>query len=520
MVIAINLNMHPLTSIRIFILFFGIAFALAFRILRKRPVSDENLKRPPHVVFTHEQLKTNPMEHFGRAIRESDGVFTTHLGDKLGYIVSAEHTEFVFKDKEHFSFKSGVLSFLNVSFLQYVHGGSIMREMDSLVTRCITRNLEMLVRRTGPIIQTRVTELAANQGGVVFDPLTLIGRAGAEATISIILGEKFLDGQNEQHILDIAHAIADLAGMYKSESYFARAFPMIWRYTNWLKIAIFRIGVRFTSSLGISIWKEMTALANSDVEKPGKENMTILAFLVREHVSTNSNGKGHRRLSLTSRIWIVTLSVIIIFASVHQTVINTVWTLYELAARPESQQRVREEMASILAAAEDDPRTRHNPTEKYKLLWKKSAYLDSFIREVLRMKGEVLGSMRLTAKETQFGRYTVPKGQFILPIVALSNRSTHLHSHNADEFHGARWINKRSAATIDAGYLAFGMGRWACPGRFLAVAEIKLLVLSLLAVAEIEIPAGEDIVFDKMDVAMTPPRGKMRLLPLHEDILG
>ncbi|KAL3479181.1 cytochrome P450 [Aspergillus californicus] len=361
-----DLRLHPLTSILVFIVCFSIALALSFRISRKRRVSN----------------------------------------------------------------------FLNVSFLQYVHGGSVMKDMDSLVTRCITRNLEVLVRRSEyASIHLSMAKPSLTLGAVIFDPLTLIGRAGAEATISIILGEKFLHSKNEQHILDIAHAIADLAGMYKSESYFARAFPTIWRYTNWLRIAVFRIGLKFTSSLGISIWKEMTALANSAFEQVGKKNITILAFLVREHVP--ANGNGHRRLSIASRIWIITLAVIIIFASVHQTVINTVWTLYELASRPESQQLVRAEMASILAA-ENDTRGRHNPTERYKVLWKKSTYLDSFIREVLRMKGEVLGSMRLTAKETRFGRYIVPKGQFILPIVALSNRSTHLHSPNAREFHGER----------------------------------------------------------------------------------
>ncbi|KAL4862481.1 cytochrome P450 [Aspergillus spectabilis] len=508
-------NLHTVIAIGIFVVCCGIALALSFDVFRMRHISNETLSCPPHLVFTHEETVQNPMETFERAIRESEGVFTTHLGDKwriqLAYIVSDEYTEFVFKDKEHFSFKSGVLSFLNVSFLQYVHGGSIMKDMDSLVTRCITRHLETLVRRTGPIIRRRVTKLATKQGGVAFDPLTLVGRAGAEATISIVLGKKFLGGQNEEHILDIAHAIADLAGMYKSESYFARAFPTIWRYTNWLRIAVFRIGLKLTSSMGSSIWKEMTSLANSGSEMTDKENITILSFLVREQVSPTLSSKG--RLSLASRLWIITLCIIIIFASVHQTVINTVWTLYELGSRPESQKLVRDEWESIISMAEREPK--NSPTETYKLLWKKTVYLDSFIREVLRMKGEVLGSMRLTAKETQLGRYRISKGQYVLPIVSLSNRSERFHISPANKFNGARWVGKKSAATIDSGYLAFGMGRWACPGRFLAIAEIKLLVLSLLSVAEIEVPPGTEIKFDKMDVAMTPPVGQLRLLPLR-----
>jgi hypothetical protein len=33
-----------------------------------------------------------------------------------------------------------------------------------------------------------------------------------------------------------------------------------------------------------------------------------------------------------------------------------------------------------------------------------------------------------------------------------------------------RWVSSgKSAGTVGPGYLAFGLGRWSCPGRFLAV---------------------------------------------------
>lgn len=50
-----------------------------------------------------------------------------------------------------------------------------------------------------------------------------------------------------------------------------------------------------------------------------------------------------------------------------------------------------------------------------------------------------------------------------------SYRSTEYLS-NPDEFDAKRWIEiRKSASTTGPGYLAFGIGRWACPGRFLAV---------------------------------------------------
>jgi cytochrome P450 len=41
----------------------------------------------------------------------------------------------------------------------------------------------------------------------------------------------------------------------------------------------------------------------------------------------------------------------------------------------------------------------------------KATWLDSFIREVMRTKGDTLNVCRLTAADTNLGGYTIPKGQ-------------------------------------------------------------------------------------------------------------
>lgn len=60
-------------------------------------------------------------------------------------------------------------------------------------------------------------------------------------------------------------------------------------------------------------------------------------------------------------------------------------------------------------------------------------------------------------------------GSVIFPFTHLSYRSPDF-TQDPDEFNAMRWVGTRkSAATVGPGYLAFGLGRWACPGRFLAV---------------------------------------------------
>lgn len=113
--------------------------------------------------------------------------------------------------------------------------------------------------------------------------------------------------------------------------------------------------------------------------------------------------------------------------------------------------------------------------------------LDSFIREVLRMKGDTVSLVRLTTRDAPLGGYIIPKGSLcpqrsfveysliqeppgslVLPVTYLSSRSTDFLP-EPDEFKACRWVGTgHSAATTGPGYLAFGLGRWSCPGRILA----------------------------------------------------
>lgn len=68
-------------------------------------------------------------------------------------------------------------------------------------------------------------------------------------------------------------------------------------------------------------------------------------------------------------------------------------------------------------------------------------------------------------------------GAFILPVTYLSEHDSN-HVADPDIFAPEEWIGTRKTAVMPgAGYLSFGLGRWACPGRFLAVIGKELLHL-------------------------------------------
>lgn len=61
-------------------------------------------------------------------------------------------------------------------------------------------------------------------------------------------------------------------------------------------------------------------------------------------------------------------------------------------------------------------------------------------------------------------------GLFITPLASLSYRSEDHHGPDAEEFIADRWVGRGNpAAMVSPSYWPFGLGRWACPGRILAV---------------------------------------------------
>ena len=66
---------------------------------------------------------------------------------------------------------------------------------------------------------------------------------------------------------------------------------------------------------------------------------------------------------------------------------------------------------------------------------------------------------------------TALKGYTVHPNAYMAHNAPEQAGEDPEIFDGRRWIDrKKSAAMTGTGHLAFGLGRWACPGRFFAVA--------------------------------------------------
>jgi hypothetical protein len=94
-----------------------------------------------------------------------------------------------------------------------------------------------------------------------------------------------------------------------------------------------------------------------------------------------------------------------------------IWAILELAKHPELQVGLREEIITEADA---------NGVQRLTYASIRNAeHLDSFIREVMRTKGDTLSAVRHTTRDVKIGGYEIPSGQSIMLLEQARAFLTH-----------------------------------------------------------------------------------------------
>lgn len=178
-------------------------------------------------------------------------------------------------------------------------------------------------------------------------------------------------------------------------------------------------------------------------------------------------------------------------AAIHTSAETATNVLLELCARPEYISMLREEMVQ---AVED-----HNGISLATLSSLKKT--DSFIKEAHRMN--TLGFLtfnRHLAKPVKLSNgVTLPASTYISMCHAEMQFDPEYFP-NPYEFNGLRFYNlrqndgdgdKHQFASVNSTLPWWGVGKFACPGRFWASAQIKLILMVLLLNFEVRFPIGQ-----------------------------
>ncbi|KAI0713160.1 cytochrome P450 [Cerioporus squamosus] len=179
------------------------------------------------------------------------------------------------------------------------------------------------------------------------------------------------------------------------------------------------------------------------------------------------------------------------FAAIHTSSATFTHVIFDLAARPEYLQPLRDEIQSIV---NDEGWTKAAMGK----MWK----LDSFLKESQRYNGITMTTMTrkamvdVTLNDGTF----LPKGT----LVATAQHPTHYDDSNYpdpdvfDAFRFARMREHEGEGTkhqfvnTSIEYVAFGHGKHACPGRFFAANELKAMLAYIVLNYDMKI-AGDGV---------------------------
>jgi len=179
------------------------------------------------------------------------------------------------------------------------------------------------------------------------------------------------------------------------------------------------------------------------------------------------------------------------FVSIETTSLSSTQVLYRLLMNPEYIEPLRQEIEGAVA---EEGWTKAGIDKMHKL--------DSFLRETQRLHTlGIVALTRLVLRPFTFSNgVTIPAGT----LVATPSSAIHMDEEiypKPEQFDGFRFSKScemdggvtttgRSAVSTSPDHLTFGFGRHACPGRFFAVNEIKVLVARILMTYDIKLEEG------------------------------
>ncbi|OCK85009.1 cytochrome P450 [Lepidopterella palustris CBS 459.81] len=165
--------------------------------------------------------------------------------------------------------------------------------------------------------------------------------------------------------------------------------------------------------------------------------------------------------------------------AVHTTAITFINTLYNIVDSPGSVELLREELIDVLGKADGWDKTTLNSLRM----------MDSYMKESNRMTPASFMTVNRVADQT----ISLSDGTVIPKGASLTIPNTRLYDsefyENPDVFNGRRFYDmrmqpgnesKHQFVTTADHYLPFGHGKHACPGRFFASNEIKILLAHML----------------------------------------
>jgi cytochrome P450 len=195
-----------------------------------------------------------------------------------------------------------------------------------------------------------------------------------------------------------------------------------------------------------------------------------------------------------------------LLAGEDTTANSLAWLIYLLHKNPQALQRVQEEVRALAPDASD-----FSPDQMAQLV-----YLEACAHESMRLKPVAPTNVLEALNDTTIGDVAVPAGTLVW-CVMRGDSVDDRYFPNATAFDPERWLNdpedSGGASVNKRVSMPFGSGPRVCPGRYLALLEIKMamaLLLSRFDIVSVDTEDGGEAK-EHMAFAMSPQALSMRL---------
>lgn len=197
-------------------------------------------------------------------------------------------------------------------------------------------------------------------------------------------------------------------------------------------------------------------------------------------------------------------NVLIMLLAGEDTTANTLaWMVWLLSRHPETLARARDEVRSVCDEG--------SPTMEQLA---RLDYVEAVAHEAMRLKPVAPQNGLEALRDTVLGDVKIEAGMVVIAVMRRDAVNERLIP-DAAAFNPERWLGEGDAAAGSAKRISmpFGAGPRICPGRYLALLEIKLAMAVLLAhfdIAEVSTPDGREP-RELLQLAMGPVGLRMRL---------
>jgi len=194
----------------------------------------------------------------------------------------------------------------------------------------------------------------------------------------------------------------------------------------------------------------------------------------------------------------------------EDTTANTLaWMIYLLSRHPEAMRRARDDVHAVIGA-------QALPTQHEQL--SALPFVEACAHETMRLKPVAPILIIQAARDSVVADIRIPAGQLVMLLMRPA-ATDERHFPDAQTFDPARWLADgapgRAASSAKRVAMPFGAGPRLCPGRYLAMQEMKMVIAMLLGGFEIErvgTPDGGEP-REHLSFTMVPTGLRMRLRP-------